>query len=89
MAAKNKKNVKKAAISARMSIADVISKYPETMEVFLRRGLHCFGCMGAGFENLRAAAKIHGVGLADLLKDLNRVVDGEKKSKAEKIRKMR
>lgn len=78
MAVKKKKNNKKPAINLKMPIADIISKYPETMEVFLKYGFHCFGCMGAGFEDLRAAAKVHGVRLVDLLKDLNRAVEDKK-----------
>lgn len=69
------------AIKADMTIAEIISKSPETVDVFLKYGFHCFGCMGASFENLRAAAKVHGIKLAGLLKDLNRAAQNRKQKK--------
>jgi hybrid cluster-associated redox disulfide protein len=66
-------------ITARMSIAEIIANYPQTMEVFLKYGFHCFGCMGASFENLKQAAKTHGIKLVDLLRDLNKAVKKAKK----------
>ena len=35
-----------------MSIAEIVTKYPETLEVFMEHGLHCIGCVAAQFENL-------------------------------------
>jgi hybrid cluster-associated redox disulfide protein len=70
---------KNKLIGPDMLLGEVISRYPQSVEVFLKYGFHCFGCMGAGFENLRAAAKVHGVKLADLLKDLNRAIKKRKK----------
>jgi hybrid cluster-associated redox disulfide protein len=82
--AKVKKIISKnKPIGPDMPLGEVISRYPETMEVFLKHGFHCFGCMGVGFEDLRAAAKAHGVKPADLLKDLNRAVK-KRKTKSRK-----
>ncbi|KPU45007.1 hypothetical protein OXPF_14850 [Oxobacter pfennigii] len=30
-------------ITKEMSITDVVETYPETVEVFLKHGMHCFG----------------------------------------------
>jgi hybrid cluster-associated redox disulfide protein len=32
-----------AEITADMTITDVVSKYPATVDVFKRYGMHCFG----------------------------------------------
>jgi hybrid cluster-associated redox disulfide protein len=61
-------------ITAEMAIGDVISKYPDTIHVFLKHGLGCVGCAVAGFENIRRGAVAHGVDVDLLMKDLNDTV---------------
>lgn len=62
------------AIDKQMSIADVVQKYPQTIEVFLRHGLMCFGCAIARFENIEQGAMAHGIDVPALVKDLNAAV---------------
>jgi hybrid cluster-associated redox disulfide protein len=62
------------AISAEMTIGDVISKYPDTINVFFRHGLGCVGCAVARFENIRQGAMAHGIDVDVLMKDLNDTV---------------
>ncbi|MCP4544076.1 MAG: DUF1858 domain-containing protein [Chloroflexi bacterium] len=57
-----------------MPIGDVVEKYPQTVEVFLRHGLMCFGCAVARFENLEQGATAHGIDVEALVKDLNTAV---------------
>ncbi len=71
---------KTGAVNSKMMIGEIISRYPETMEVFLKYGFHCLGCMGASFENLKQAAKVHGVKLAVLMRDLKNAVRKTKKT---------
>ncbi len=42
-----------------MNLADVIFKWPETAEVFMDYGLHCVGCIAAGFDTIEMGAKAH------------------------------
>jgi hybrid cluster-associated redox disulfide protein len=58
-------------ITAEMSIGEVISKYPDTIQVFFQHGLGCVGCAVAQFENIRQGALAHGINLDLLMKDLN------------------
>jgi len=62
------------AIYKEMSIAEVVQKYPQTIEVFLRHGLMCFGCAIARFENIEQGAVAHGIDVPALVKDLNAAV---------------
>ena len=55
-------------------IGEIVEKYPQTVEVFLRHGLMCFGCAVARFENLEQGAMAHGINVELLLKDLNAAV---------------
>lgn len=64
-------------ITKDMSIGEVVQKYPSTIEVFLRHGLMCFGCVIARFESLEQGALAHGIDVESLLQDLNAVVPQE------------
>ena len=43
-----------------MTIGDIISKYPSTIEVLLRNGVHCVGCGAKTFEKLGDGLRGHG-----------------------------
>lgn len=61
-------------ITKEMPIGEVVGKYPQTAEVFLRHGLMCFGCAIARFENVEQGAVAHGISVEALTKDLNAAV---------------
>ena len=65
-------------ITKDMTIGEVMEKYPETADVFIRHGLRCFGCFVAMMETLEQGAKSHGIDVEELLKDLNDVVESGK-----------
>ena len=58
-------------ITRDMPIGDVVQNYPQTVEVFLKHGLMCFGCAIARFENVEQGAMAHGINVDTLIKDLN------------------
>ncbi|NMA68037.1 MAG: DUF1858 domain-containing protein [Desulfitobacterium sp.] len=55
-------------------ITDVVEKYPQTVAVFQKYGMHCFGCVAARFENIEQGANAHGVNVPNLIKDLNKAI---------------
>jgi hybrid cluster-associated redox disulfide protein len=61
-------------INKEMSIGEVVQTYPQTIEVFLKHGLMCFGCAIARFENIEQGATAHGINVPALLQDLNAAV---------------
>jgi hybrid cluster-associated redox disulfide protein len=61
-------------ITKDMPIGDVVQTYPQTVEVFLKHGLMCFGCAIARFENVEQGAMAHGINVDTLIKDLNAAV---------------
>jgi hybrid cluster-associated redox disulfide protein len=61
-------------ITKQMSIGEVVERFPQTVEVFLRHGLMCFGCALARFENVEQGAMAHGINVEALIKDLNAAV---------------
>ena len=60
-------------ITKEMGLIDIVQNYPETIEVFQRNGLGCIGCPAARFENLEAAAKVHGIDPDQMVEDVNAV----------------
>ena len=65
-------------ITGKMPIGDCVSKYPQTIKVFLKHGLHCVGCAVANFESIEQGAKAHGIDAKKLIADLNKAVEKKK-----------
>lgn len=61
-------------ITKEMPIGEVVQNYPQTIEVFLKHGLMCFGCAIARFENIEQGAMAHGINVDTLIQDLNAAV---------------
>jgi hybrid cluster-associated redox disulfide protein len=64
-------------ITKGMTLGDIISKYPETMEIMMKYGLHCIGCHVAAWESLEQGAKAHGMSdknIESMLKEMNEMV---------------
>jgi hybrid cluster-associated redox disulfide protein len=69
---------KMATIKKDMGIIEVVTKWPETAEVFMKHGMGCLGCAAARFENIEQGASAHGMNIQALIDDLNKVVEGKK-----------
>lgn len=65
----------KNKIEKEMKIEEVIKKYPETLSVFERFGIHCISCIAASFENIEQGALAHGIDVDKFVKELNKVVN--------------
>lgn len=61
-------------ITRDMTITEIVQKFPKTIEVFFKHGMHCLGCMAAHFENLEQGALAHRINVEILLSDLNNTV---------------
>ena len=56
------------------NLGEIAQKYPETIDVFMKHGLHCIGCVAAQYETLEQGAKAHGIDVKKLVDDLNKAV---------------
>lgn len=61
-------------IKREMTITDIITSYPETINIFQSFGLDCNECQIADYEDLEHGASVHHVNVEQLLKALNQVV---------------
>ena len=64
-------------ITKDMSIMEVVTKYPDTVPVFMNSGMGCIGCAAAHFENIEQGAMAHGIDIDALMAGLNEVVPRE------------
>jgi len=61
-------------ITKDMSIMEVLRAYPQVRPVFIRHGMGCLECMGAIAETIASGARMHGLNLEELLRDLNEAI---------------
>lgn len=61
-------------ITKKMTIAQVVGKFPDTIPVFMKYHMMCFGCGIAHVETIEEGCKGHGINLEEFLKELNEAV---------------
>lgn len=64
----------RVGINKKMKIDEVIKKYPETVEIFMKHSFHCIGCVAASFESIEQGAIAHGIDVEELVQELNKVI---------------
>lgn len=62
-------------ITSDMTVAEVISRFPSTIELFRRYGLECPECRLSELENLLRATTIHHVDTERFLAELNQLIE--------------
>lgn len=80
MKKQNKKISRKEnkGISKSMSFSELINKHPESIEVLLENGMHCFGCAMASFETLEQGCVAHGLDANKIIKEINEKINKNK-----------
>jgi hybrid cluster-associated redox disulfide protein len=59
-------------ITKDMSFGEVLQRFPQTMPVFGKYGMHCIGCSMSAFETIEQGALAHGIDVKKFLDDLNK-----------------
>jgi hybrid cluster-associated redox disulfide protein len=72
---------KKSEVRGDMTISEVVTHHPETMAVFFRHGMTCFGCPMALQETVSQGAEAHGLSSEEMLKELNSAISKKSKKK--------
>jgi len=65
---------KKQTITKDMAISEAVSRYPETIPVLMKYGMHCIGCPMAMQETLEQGLSGHGIDVDSIIKELNKKV---------------
>ncbi len=69
----------KGEIMGDMTISEVVGHFPETMPVFMKHGMTCFGCPMALSETVAQGAQAHGMNAGELVEELNKAAKTKKK----------
>jgi len=67
-AAKTPKKTEKPRITPDMMLGEAVSRYPQTIEVLFKYGLHCIGCHVSAYESIEQGAMAHGLGEKEVKK---------------------
>lgn len=70
-AKKHAAKTKTAMITKDMSFGEVLQRFPQTIPVFGKYGMHCIGCSMSAFETIEQGAKAHGIDVKKFVDDLN------------------
>ena len=52
-------------------VGEVVSKYPEAIEILLSIGMHCLGCPASRAESLADACAVHGMPVDRVIEAIN------------------
>ncbi len=74
---KQKKNAEK--ITEDMPFSYVLTKWPETADVFTKMKMHCIGCPMAAAETIRDGALVHNIPVKKLIKALNNKISEKRR----------
>ncbi|KYK24495.1 hypothetical protein AYK26_06650 [Euryarchaeota archaeon SM23-78] len=76
---KTEKKQKRKGITKDMLIGEVVSNYPEAVEVLFKHGIHCIGCPMTAYESLEVGCKVHGMKDEDIDKMVKEMNEAEAK----------
>jgi len=57
-------------LDSKMTVGELVTRHPSVMEVFIKRRMPCVGCPTERFHTIEDVARINGIALEHLLKDL-------------------
>jgi hybrid cluster-associated redox disulfide protein len=63
-----------ARLAAGLTVAEVLTRWPQTIPIFLRYRMICVGCPIAPFETLAEVAAIYDLDLNRFLSELGQVI---------------
>ena len=52
-------------------IGEIVTKYPETVDILLSIGMHCLGCPASRSESLQDACAVHGIPAEQVIDAIN------------------
>jgi hybrid cluster-associated redox disulfide protein len=66
-------------ITKDMSFGEVLQRFPQTVSVFSKYGMHCIGCSMSAFETIEQGALAHRIDVKRFVDDLNKAANIGKK----------
>jgi hybrid cluster-associated redox disulfide protein len=67
-------NTARSLITSEISVADLLSRWPQLIPIFLSRQMSCVGCSMASFDTIQDVAENYHIPVDELLFDLDQAV---------------
>ena len=64
----------KMKLNTKITIRDLLMKYPRTASIFIRKKMLCVGCPSEAFHTLEDAARLYGFDLNDLTAAISKAI---------------
>ena len=59
-------------------VGEIVTQYPEAVEILLSIGMHCLGCPASRAESLQDACAVHGIPAEQVIEAINnRIAEGK------------
>ena len=71
--------MERSTLTASMAVAEVMTRWPQTVSIFLNYRMACVGCTMSPFDNLADVSEIYGLDLDRLLDELQHAITLDRK----------
>ena len=58
-------------VTGKTLVGEIVTQYPEAVEVLLSIGMHCLGCPASRAESLQDACAVHGMPVDRVVEAIN------------------
>ena len=58
-------------VNSKTLIGEIVTRYPEAIEILLSIGMHCLGCPASRNESLEEACMVHGIPAEQVIDAIN------------------
>ncbi len=63
-----------AYVNSETLVGEIVTQYPEAIEVLLSIGMHCLGCPASRAESLADACAVHGIPVDGVIDAINQKI---------------
>ncbi len=63
-----------AYVSGETLVGEIVTQYPEAIEILLSIGMHCLGCPASRAESLADACAVHGINPDGVIEAINKKI---------------
>jgi hybrid cluster-associated redox disulfide protein len=63
-----------AYVSGETLVGEIVTQYPEAIEILLSIGMHCLGCPASRAESLADARAVHGINPDGVIEAINKKI---------------
>ena len=62
-------------VNGQTLIGEIVTQYPEAIEILLSIGMHCLGCPASQMESLEDACMVHGFEVGPVVDAINEAIE--------------